>query len=112
MGYKMSTVKQAALKLHFNEAHDWWSHWRGANYIAGWDVLGQMGTVNEYKGVGAGGPTMYRHNGRANLAFYDGHVESWRKDALWIPEHYDQRPYDPGIWVAKREVWIANGGMR
>ncbi|MCH8193649.1 MAG: prepilin-type N-terminal cleavage/methylation domain-containing protein [Planctomycetes bacterium] len=112
LGHKMSTVKQPGIKLHFNEAHDWWSRWQGANYINGWDVLGQDGTVNEYKAAGTGGPTMYRHNGRANLALYDGHVESWRKDALWIPEHYDERPYDPGIWVAKMEVWRANGGMR
>jgi prepilin-type N-terminal cleavage/methylation domain-containing protein/prepilin-type processing-associated H-X9-DG protein len=110
LAYKMSTVKQPARKLHFNEAHDWWSKWRGANYIDGWDVLGQEGTVNDYKAAGCGGPTMYRHNGSANLAFYDGHVESWHKTKLWIPEHATQTPYQPGIWVVKRETWEQNGG--
>ena len=56
LGHKMSTVKQPGIKLHFNEAHDWWSRWQGANYINGWDVLGQDGTVNEYKAAGTGAP--------------------------------------------------------
>ena len=110
LAYKMSTVKQPARKLHFNEAHDWWSKWRGANYIDGWDVLGQEGTVNDYKAAGCGGPTMYRHNGSANLAFYDGHVESWYKTKLWIPEHATIKPYQTSIWVVKRETWEENGG--
>jgi len=110
LSYKMSSVKQPAQKLHFNEAHDWWSKWRGANYIDGWDVLGQLGTVNDYKAAGCGGPTMYRHNESANLAFYDGHVESWHKSKLWIPEHATQKPYQTGIWVVKRETWEENGG--
>lgn len=110
LAYKMSTVKQPAQKLHFNEAHDWWSKWRGANYIDGWDVLGQDGTVNDYKAAGCGGPTMYRHNDSANLAFYDGHVESWHKTKLWIPEHANQVPYQPGVWVVNRDVWEENGG--
>lgn len=110
LAYKMSSVQQPAQKLHFNEAHDWWSKWRGANYIDGWDVLGQGGTVNDYKAAGCGGPTMYRHNDSANLAFYDGHVESRHKSKLWIPEHAEQKPYQPGIWVVNRDIWEKNGG--
>lgn len=53
---------------------------------------------------------MYRHNHSANLAFYDGHVESWRKEKLWVPEHAQVKPYQPGVWVVKRDVWEANGG--
>ncbi len=110
IGYKLSSIRQPATKLHFNEAHDWWSKWRGANYIDGWDVLGQEGSVQAYKDAGCGGPTMYRHNDVANLAFYDGHVESWHKTKLWIPEHAEQRPYQAGVWVVKPEVWEKNGG--
>ena len=50
LGYKMSTIKQPALRLHFNEGHDWWCVWSGANYEAGWDALGQMGTWKKYGG--------------------------------------------------------------
>jgi len=110
LGYKMSTISQPALKLQFNEGQDWWSKWRGANYIDGWDKLGQMGTVNQYKAAGAEGPTMYRHNEAANLAFYDGHVETWHKTKLWIPEHAQVKPYQPGMWVVKRDIWEKNGG--
>ncbi len=110
LAFKMTAVKQPAQKLHFNEAHDWWSKWKGANYIDGWDVLGQDGTVRDYKNVGCGGPTMYRHNEGANLAFYDGHVESRHKSKVWIPEHAEQKPYQPGMWVANRDLWEKNGG--
>ena len=110
IGYKLSTIRQPATKLQFNEAHDWWSKWRGANYIDGWDVLGQDGSVQDYKNAGCGGPTMYRHNDVANLAFYDGHVESWHKTKLWIPEHAERRPYQAGVWVVKPDIWEKNGG--
>jgi len=110
LAHKMTGVEQPAQKLIFNEAHDWWSKWKGANYIDGWDVLGQDGTVNQYKGVGCGGPTMYRHNEGANLAFYDGHVEGRHKSKVWIPEHAQQKPYQPGMWVVSRDLWEKNGG--
>ncbi len=110
LGYKLSSIEQPAQKLQFNEAQDWWSKWKGANYIDGWDVLGQDGTVNEYKAAGCGGPTMYRHNEAANFAFYDGHVEGRHKTKVWIPEHAEQQPYQPGMWVVNRDIWEKNGG--
>jgi prepilin-type N-terminal cleavage/methylation domain-containing protein/prepilin-type processing-associated H-X9-DG protein len=110
LGYKMATIRHAAQKLQFNEGQDWWSKWKGANYIAGWDKLGQLGTVNQYKQAGAEGPTMYRHNEAANLAFYDGHVETWHKTKLWVPEYAQQKPYQPGMWVIKPDIWAKNGG--
>ena len=112
LGYKVSTIQQPATKMQFGEAQDWWSKWKGADYIHGWDVLGQDGTVNQYKQVGCGGPTMYRHNESANLAFYDGHVETWHKSKVWIPEHATQKPYQTGIWVVRRDIWEKNGGGR
>jgi prepilin-type N-terminal cleavage/methylation domain-containing protein/prepilin-type processing-associated H-X9-DG protein len=110
LGYKVSTIQQPATKMQFGEAQDWWSKWKGANYIDGWDVLGQDGTVNQYKQVGCGGPTMYRHNEAANLAFYDGHVETRHKSKVWIPEHATQKPYQTGIWVVRKDIWQKNGG--
>jgi prepilin-type N-terminal cleavage/methylation domain-containing protein/prepilin-type processing-associated H-X9-DG protein len=110
IGYKLSTIPQPALKLQFNEAQDWWSKWKGADYIHGWDVLGQDGTVNDYKHAGCGGPTMYRHNETANLAFYDGHVENMHKTKVWIAEHAEVKPYQPGMWVVRPDIWQKNGG--
>jgi prepilin-type N-terminal cleavage/methylation domain-containing protein/prepilin-type processing-associated H-X9-DG protein len=108
IGYKASTIPQPAMKLLFNEGQDWWCRWEGANYIDGWDVLGQLGSVNKYKAAGVDGPTMYRHNESANLAFYDGHVEAWHKTKLWRPEDI-QKPYRPGMWVVKLETWQEHG---
>ncbi|MHC4259651.1 MAG: hypothetical protein ACYSTF_04470 [Planctomycetota bacterium] len=48
--------------------------------------------------------------GGANLAFYDGHVENLPKAKVWIPEHTQQQPYQPGIWVVNRDLWQKNGG--
>lgn len=111
LGYKLVTIQQPAEKLQFNESHDWWSKWKGADYINGWDVLGQHGSVQQYKDAGAAGPTMYRHNEFVNLAFYDGHVEARHKTRVWIPEHAEQ-PYQPGMWVVRRGIWEKNGGGR
>ena len=46
----------------------------------------------------------------ANLAFYDGHVESRHKSKVWIPEHAQQKPYQPGMWVVDKDLWQKNGG--
>jgi hypothetical protein len=44
------------------------------------------------------------------LAFYDGHVENRHKSKVWIPEHAQQKPYQPGMWAVNRELWQKNGG--
>jgi prepilin-type processing-associated H-X9-DG protein len=46
----------------------------------------------------------------ANLAFYGGHVESRHKSKVWIPQHAQQKPYQPGMWVVSRDLWKKNGG--
>ena len=105
-GHKMSAVLAPADSLIFHDGHDWWSQWKGANHTVAWDQLGQEGSVQDYKNVGAGGPTLYRHNEGANIAFYDGHAELIRKQQVWIPQ--DWRRKRPGIWVAVPEVWRRN----
>jgi len=79
--------------------------WKGADYINGWDKLRQKGSVQAYKDAGCGGPTLYRHNEGANLAFYDGHAERMAKEKVWIPDHFYGTPQQPGMWVARLEVW-------
>ncbi|MBI4661187.1 MAG: prepilin-type N-terminal cleavage/methylation domain-containing protein [Verrucomicrobia bacterium] len=104
-GHKLSLIQEPAQKLIFHDGHDWWSQWKGADYTKGWDRLRQKGSVQAYKDAGTGGPTLYRHNEGADLAFYDGHAERLRKQRVWIAAYYNARPKQPGMWVARLEVW-------
>ena len=104
-GHKLSQVEAPSQKLIFHDGHDWWSQWKGADYTKGWDRLRQKGSVQAYKDAGTGGPTLYRHNEGANLGFYDGHAERLRKQKVWIAANYNVRPKQPGMWVARPEVW-------
>jgi prepilin-type processing-associated H-X9-DG protein len=94
-GHKNTTVPTPASKLFFSESNDWWFWWKGANYVRGWDVLGQD-TIMPYKDVGCDGPTLYRHSEGVNLAFYDGHVEYRKKEKVWSQEAWDGG--SPGMW--------------
>lgn len=68
--------------------------------------------VNDYKAAGCGGPTLYRHSNRANLAFYDGHVAAMPKEKVWIADDFNNSPYTPGMWVVKLEIWKKYGGTQ
>jgi prepilin-type N-terminal cleavage/methylation domain-containing protein/prepilin-type processing-associated H-X9-DG protein len=104
-GHKLSAVEEPSGKLIFHDGHDWWSQWKGANYIRGWDRLGQKGSVQDYKDAGCGGPTLYRHNEGANFGFYDGHGERLRKQQAWVQADWDATPKRPGRWVARTATW-------
>ncbi|MBN2130363.1 MAG: prepilin-type N-terminal cleavage/methylation domain-containing protein [Sedimentisphaerales bacterium] len=94
-GHKNTTVPGPAMELIFTESNDWWLWWKGANYVDGWDVLGQD-TIMPYKNVGCDGPTLYRHAEGVNMAFYDGHVEHRKKNKVWSQEAWDDGL--PGMW--------------
>lgn len=104
-GHKMSAIRAPSQSLIFHDGHDWWSQWKGANYFKGWDKLGMNGSVQQYKNVGCGGPTLYRHNEGADIAFYDGHAEHMPKQKVWIQADWDANPKRPGMWVAVMETW-------
>lgn len=98
-GHKITTVPNPAGQLLFTESHDWWAWWKGANYTIGWDVLGQD-TITPYKQAGADGPTLYRHNNGANLAFYDGHMQYMKKEKVFLLK--DWQDGTPGMWSTFR----------
>lgn len=104
-GHKLGHIPEPSNALHFHDGHDWWSQWKGADYINGWDKLRQKGSVQAYKDAGCGGPTLYRHNEGATFAFYDGHAKRLPKERVWIPEHFHANPQQPGMWVARLDVW-------
>jgi prepilin-type N-terminal cleavage/methylation domain-containing protein/prepilin-type processing-associated H-X9-DG protein len=98
-GHKITTVPNPAGELVFTESNDWWAWWKGANYIDGWDVLGQD-TIMPYKNVGCDGPTLYRHSDGVNLAFYDGHVQYLKKEKVYSLKDYQDGT--PGMWSTFR----------
>ncbi len=104
-GHKLSSIEEPSGKLIFHDGHDWWSQWKGADYINGWNRLKMKGSVQQYKDVGCGGPTLYRHNEGANFGFYDGHAQRLRKEKVWIPSDFNASPKRPGMWVARLETW-------
>jgi prepilin-type processing-associated H-X9-DG protein len=48
---------------------------------------------------------LYRHSEAANIGFYDGHAEGLRKEKVWIQKNWDCNPKQPGMWVARLDVW-------
>jgi prepilin-type N-terminal cleavage/methylation domain-containing protein/prepilin-type processing-associated H-X9-DG protein len=94
-GHREIKIKNPSRELSFSESNDWWMWWLGADYVTGWDVLGHD-TIMPYKYVGCDGPTLYRHSEGANLLFYDGHVEWWPKERVFVIEDWDAAR--PGIW--------------
>jgi prepilin-type processing-associated H-X9-DG protein len=94
IGHKRTAIPRASEKINFTEGNDWWASWEnGANYVQGWDELGQAppfhddlpnyGDGSDMYG-GMWGATLYRHNEGCNLAFYDGHVECLPKEKVFI----------------------------
>ena len=63
------------------------------------------GSVQQYKDAGCGGPTLYRHGESVNLGFYDGHAERLRKEKVWVQKDWNSSPKQPGMWVARLDVW-------
>jgi prepilin-type processing-associated H-X9-DG protein len=107
-GHKLSAIQEPSAKLIFHDGHDWWSQWKGADYVNGWNRLRMKGSVQAYKDAGCGGPTLYRHGEGTNLAFYDGHAERQDKERVWVPRDFNANPKRHGMWVAVPEVWNAN----
>ena len=94
-GHRDTLMRSPADELVFSESNDWWMWWRGADYVKGWDVLGQD-TITPYKDVGCDGPTLYRHNEGVIIAFYDGHVEDMKKEKVFIQDDWNAQR--PGMW--------------
>jgi prepilin-type N-terminal cleavage/methylation domain-containing protein/prepilin-type processing-associated H-X9-DG protein len=108
IGHESAAVKRASEKLAFTDSIDWWVAWDGANYETGWDVFHQA-TIATYRCQGSSvppgcqpvwGPTIYRHNESANVAFYDGHVSNLKKQEIFVKKDYTATPKRPGMWVS------------
>jgi prepilin-type N-terminal cleavage/methylation domain-containing protein/prepilin-type processing-associated H-X9-DG protein len=116
IGNTAQSIKRASEKLAFVDGIDWWVGWDGADYREGWDVYHQAtigtyrhdaGTVYPAGSTLVYGPTLYRHNEGANVAFYDGHVSYMKKQDIFVTKDYDGRPQNPGMWVADMGLYCS-----
>jgi prepilin-type N-terminal cleavage/methylation domain-containing protein/prepilin-type processing-associated H-X9-DG protein len=101
IGHDASAITRASEKLAFTESVDWWVAWDGADYRKKWDKIGPA-TIDVYRTAPDAiyGPTFYRHNESANVAFYDGHVSNMKKQDIFVIKDYDATCPRPGIWVS------------
>jgi prepilin-type N-terminal cleavage/methylation domain-containing protein/prepilin-type processing-associated H-X9-DG protein len=122
-------IKSPGKKLAFIDSVDWYSVWHGADFRGGWDehhqelpagspssrtlleyYQGLMGTDCQ---LGLNGPTIYRHNEGANIAFYDGHADWQPKEkkaggstGVWSKDEFLAIPQVPGMWVADMSIFL------
>jgi prepilin-type N-terminal cleavage/methylation domain-containing protein/prepilin-type processing-associated H-X9-DG protein len=74
---KETKVRNPSGKLMFADAQDWFLFPEGADYKQYWD------DDHESTFFGVGNVT-YRHTEGANIAFYDGHAEYWKKEEMYF----------------------------
>jgi prepilin-type processing-associated H-X9-DG protein len=86
-GYNVSNVRRPAVKLMFTDAS-----WNLVNETGSGVSPGWQGKISNYDLTGdrtASGnynperTTDWRHEGTANVCFFDGHVDSLRKDQIY-----------------------------
>jgi len=73
---KTMQVVRPAKKIHFMDGQWFVVYTLGAEYKRVWDVIGDRMSGLEWDAAS------YRHNEGANIAFYDGHVEYWKKEEV------------------------------
>jgi prepilin-type N-terminal cleavage/methylation domain-containing protein/prepilin-type processing-associated H-X9-DG protein len=91
IGHRVDSIRKPAEKLHFIDGIDWWTDYTAANYVNGWDKLGQAKSdlYRTTLSPAVYAPVFYRHNEGANVGFYDGHVDYMKKRDIYNREsHY------------------------
>lgn len=66
IGYKRSIVLAPSSRIFFADSNDWWITMGGSSYYTGDERVA---------GPGYYAASAYRHQNRANVAFFDGHAE-------------------------------------
>lgn len=100
IGQNAESLRRSSEKLAFVDGIDWWCAWPGANNTLKWDIVGQA-TIDVYRGSAPKvyGPTFYRHNQGANVAFYDGHASWMKKQEIFVMSDWNASCIQPGMWV-------------
>ncbi len=83
-------------KIHFMDGQWFVVYIGGARYESVWDVCGDV--------MGCGGEwdaPSYRHDEGANITFYDGHVDYWKKERIcpYLPKRSKTLMARNAIWM-------------
>jgi prepilin-type N-terminal cleavage/methylation domain-containing protein/prepilin-type processing-associated H-X9-DG protein len=103
VGCTIGDVVEAARKIMFTDAGDFWTEMRGADYVKHWDIYGD--DIDKYRNWELGlcsSPTMYRHDEGANVVFFDTHVEYRKKESMF---YYVNNQPDIGRNIG---IWFVN----
>ena len=101
---KTTQVVNPAEKIFFMDGQWFVVYIGGAEYKRVWDVVGDKMTSMEWDAAS------YRHDEGANIAFYDGHVEYWKKERIcpYLPNEDKQDRARAAIWepIPGREYFV------
>ena len=105
VGHRVDGIQNPAEKLQFIDGIDWWTDWRAANYINGWDKLGQRRSDDYRDGSIIGSPLVYapvfyRHSEGALIGFYDGHAAYLKKEQIFVLDDWNASPKRAGMWTS------------
>ncbi len=91
---KTFQVERPAEKIHFMDGQWFVVYIAGAEYKRVWDVH------DDRMGPWEWDSASYRHDEGANIAFYDGHVEYWKKERIcpYLPNMFEQLKARKAIW--------------
>ncbi len=92
---KTDQVVKPAEKIFFMDGQWFVVYREGAEYKRVWDKYGDRMGPPEWDAPA------YRHNEGANITFYDGHVEYWKKEKVcpYLPSSYEQLKARNRIWM-------------
>lgn len=77
LGHKLTQMKNPAGKLMFIDSNYYQTRYERATYSRYWDRYGD--TLNEINWA----QVAYRHSDGASIAFFDGHVDSYKKKQVY-----------------------------
>jgi prepilin-type processing-associated H-X9-DG protein/prepilin-type N-terminal cleavage/methylation domain-containing protein len=92
---KTDQVVKPAEKIFFMDGQWFVVYIGGAEYKRVWDVYGDRMGPWEWDAAS------YRHDEGANITFYDGHVDYWKKERVYpmLPKRSDSLKAQNAIWM-------------
>jgi prepilin-type N-terminal cleavage/methylation domain-containing protein/prepilin-type processing-associated H-X9-DG protein len=107
-GIKVSRIRRSSDKLMFADGMDWNINWQGSNYYMNPNKPG----CDEYRQNGTANYVAYRHSrrfDRINVAFWDGHAASMRRDQIACCDNWWTWPASSSSHPNYKNVWDLSG---